>query len=85
MRLQNLRGNEFSILHFQDPISDGGSFLTVSDEENRPPLFVPQSPQDLQDLSSRGRIEVACGFIRQDDLRIIDQCTSDGHPLHLPA
>ena len=40
MRLQDLRGNELSILHFQDPVSDGSSLLTVSDEENRLPLFV---------------------------------------------
>ena len=44
-----------------------------------------QLPEQIKDHKRSDRVQVAYGLIRQDDVRIVDQCPADGHPLHLPA
>ena len=44
-----------------------------------------QLPEEIKDHQRRGRVKVAGGLIRQEDVRIIDQGPADGHPLHLPT
>ena len=39
----------------------------------------------FHDLNARFGIERARGFVRQNDFRIVDERTSDRHPLHLPS
>ena len=72
-------------MHSDDTIGQGCPILAVSDQDDGLPLFAPQSSQNLQDLLSGGRIEIPCWLIGENDFRIIDQGTSDGHSLHLPT
>ena len=76
---------KLSILHSQYAICNGRSFQTMSHKENGFALFLLEASQNLQDLTSRGGIEIPGRLIGQNDLRIIDQGPTDGHPLHLSS
>ena len=41
--------------------------------------------QKIHDLHAGFRIQRAGGFVCQEDFRVVDQGTGDGHPLHLAA
>ena len=41
--------------------------------------------QNFHNLHAGRRIQGTGGLIRQQNIRVIDQCTGNGHPLHLPA
>ena len=76
---------EPSILHLQDAVSDGCSFLAMSHEEDGFALLFLEASQNFQDLPSGGGIEIPCWLIGKNNLRVIDQGPADGHPLHLPS
>ena len=48
-------------------------------------LFLPQGAKEFDDLLAGMRVQVAGGFIRQNQVRLVDQRTRDGDALLLAA
>ena len=72
------------MFEFDAPVREVSDGLRVSDDENR----VPGGMQLVQKIQDRGLvvfIEIACGFIRKNQFRMIDQRARDGHALLLAA
>ena len=66
------------------PLGVLGNVVLVGDHDDGAP-FAVQFGQQRHDLRPGFGIQVAGGFIRQDEHRIVDQGAGDGDPLRLPA
>ena len=76
--------NDLTILHPDDPVGIVLRQLRIVGNHDHQPVpghFL----QKLHDLHAGFRIQRAGGFIRQQNVRVIDQRTGNGHPLHLSA
>ncbi len=74
-------------LTVQQPDDPGGVLFrqvrVVRDHNDQPVLR--HLFQNLHDLHGGLRVQRACRFIRQENIRVVDQGPGNGHPLHLTA
>ena len=73
-----------SVAETDDPFGVRGDVVLVRHHDDRASLVV-QPGEQLHDLQGRFRVQVAGGFIRQNEIRIVDQAAGDGHALLLAA
>ena len=76
--------DDTAVLYPDDP---AGIFLgqlrVVGNHDHQP--VTGYRLQQIHDLHTGFRVQCAGGFIRQQNIGIVDQCPGDGHPLHLTA
>ena len=63
-------------------MSVGGNIVIMGDEDEGFALLV-ELIEEAQDLGTRGRIEIARGFVGQDHQRVVDEGAGDGDALLL--
>ena len=73
-----------AVLHPDDPV---GVFLrqlrVVGNHDHQP--FPGNLLQQIHHLDAGLRVQGAGGFVRQQDIRVVDKSPGNGHPLHLAA
>ena len=72
-------------LHLHDPVCLVHDPAVVGDDQARAPLLPCQLAQELNDGLARPLIQGGGRLIGQDQLGLVDERTSDGDPLPLPA
>ena len=78
--------DDFAILHHADLVSDAANDAQVVGDEQQPHVLgALKFGQKVQDLRLDGDIERRCGFVRDQDVRLVGQRHGDHHPLPLPA
>ena len=82
----------FSSLRFDDTVTypDNafgmfGDIWIVSHQNDGNPFFLVELLEDAQDFFTGRRIEVAGGFVREEQGRVVDQSSGDSHSLLLAA
>ena len=76
-------GDQLAVAHAEHPVGQR-SELSVVGHQDTGLAFPVQTLQDLHHLGARFAIQVAGGFIGQDEARVVRQRPGDGHPLPLP-
>src|SRR6266851_2036784 len=74
-----------SVAHVNNAVEIGGCFRVVRDHDDGLAQIFIQLPQHLQHDFRVFRIQVSCGFIGEENLRLIDDRPRDGHALLLTA
>ena len=73
-----------AVAHAHRPPRPGGDVIFMGDHDDGFALVV-ELAQEPHDLVARVRVEIAGRLVRQNDMRIVDQGTGDGHALLLAA
>src|SRR5699024_2690728 len=68
-----------------DAVGAGGGAGIVGDHDDGLAEFVDRGPQNAQHLLTGVRVEVAGGFVGDDDIRLRHECAGDGDALLLAA
>ena len=63
----------------------GSALLGVCDLKDRETFFPVELSEELHDLFGRSGVEVACGFVGEDDRGVAEDCSCDGDALLLAA
>src|SRR3989442_365985 len=79
-----LVGSDQAIAQGHDPRGMGGDIRLMRDHHDGLPLAV-QVGEDLHDLLTRGRVEVAGRLVGEQDARLVHQRPRDSHALPLAA
>ena len=66
-------------------MANGRRFRAVGDQHQRGARFVAQLAQQIEDALTIAGIEVARGFISQEQSRPMDESSGDGDALHFAA
>ena len=72
-----------AVAQVDHPVGDGGRGGIVGDQEYRHTALPVQPAQESQDPRARLGVQVARGFVGQDDGRVVHQCPGDSHALLL--
>src|SRR5437016_3302832 len=83
-RLIALVGFDHAVAHADDALGPGGDVVFVRDHDDRLARVV-QANQHLHDLIARLRIEIPRRFIREKQMRIVDEGAGHGPALLLGA
>ena len=76
---------EFTVLHLQHPVSAGGDFGVVGDDDDAVVFVVGQILENLHNVTAVFRVQIVGGLVGQDQLTAGGQGSGDGHPLLLTA
>ena len=76
--------DERAVAHRDQPVRGGRDPRVVGDDDQRLPGLV-QALEELQDVQGGGAVEVAGGFVGEDDQRLVAQRPGDRDPLPLAA
>src|SRR5690242_15684327 len=76
---------ERSVPHHEDAVCIGGSPRVMRDQHDGLPEPIARVPEQVQDLSAGGVVEVAGRLVRQDDRRFGGQCPGQRDALLLPG
>src|SRR5512143_1647567 len=68
-----------------DPLAERRNIGLVRHEDNRDVGFLVQSNKEFHDLAAGLGVEIAGGFVRKDDRRIVYERPGNGNPLLLAA
>ena len=66
-------------------MANSGRFWAVGDQHQGGARFVTQLAEQIEDALAIAGIEVACGFIGQEQSRSMDESAGDGDALHFAA
>src|SRR5687767_6397993 len=77
-------GGDFPVADFDSARGAGGDFGVVSDEGDGA-AFLAKLAKEFEDGLAGVGVEVAGGFIREDDARVVHQRAGDGGALLLAA
>ena len=66
-------------------MADGGGFVAVGDEDKGGVGFVGELAEEVEDELTVGGIEVAGGFVGEDELGTVDEGAGDGDALLFAA
>ena len=80
-----LVGHDAAVAEADEPRSVLGDVVLVRDEQDGDAALLVQALEDAHDLDAGARVEVAGGFVGQDDRRLVDQRAGDGDALLLAA
>jgi hypothetical protein len=71
------------IAEAHESVGNGSSFLAVSGENRCGVLLASEALQKVEDQRAGGGVEIARGFIGEEELRRMHESASDGDALHL--
>src|SRR5579872_362767 len=74
-----------SIPKSNDSISEPGDFICMRDHDDGDSMSSVQLLKNVHDLGACMRIELPCGFVGEQNLRIIDERARNRYPLLLSA
>ena len=74
-----------AVFHVQHPVAHLCEFFIVRDDEEGLSEFFSQPEEQLMEFFGIGRVEVAGGFVGENDLRLVDQCPGYRDALLLTA
>ena len=84
-RLAPVVGNDPAVAHGDDPARIFGDIGFMGDDDDRHALIAVERDQRLHDLMRGLGVEIAGGFVREQDARAVDQRPGDGDALLLAA
>ena len=84
-RLAPVVGNDPAVAHGDDPARIFGDIGFMRDDDDRHALIAVERDQRLHDLMRGLGVEIAGGFVREQDARAVDQRPGDGDALLLAA
>lgn len=76
---------DFAVAQTEDPVADIGGFGAVRDEEQRGACFFGHFAKKLEDVRSILGVEIAGGFVSEQEGGLVDKGASDGGSLHFAA
>ena len=77
--------NELSVAEVEAAVAEGGGLGAVGDEEEGGLVAVAEVAHELEDGLAGGGVEVAGGFVGEEDGRAVDEGAGDGDTLLLAA
>ena len=78
-------GNDLAVAKHYLSIGMRGDIRFVGDQNDGYALIAVQALEKSHDFAAGGGVQVAGGFVRQNQGRLVYQCPRDGDPLLLAA
>src|SRR5215207_4590967 len=72
---------ELAVLEPEHAVRDLAQALVMADNEHGRSLFVGELAQEAHRLGAAARIKVGCWLVREDERRMVGDCTGDGDSL----
>jgi len=78
-------GEDLPVADFEDPMGDVRNTRIMRHHQDRLLVLLVQTAKEIEDLLSRLRVELARGFVRQEERRVVCEGNRDRDPLLFAA